>query len=206
VYNLPIFKNERDVEIPLLLNWLDRNDARYASVLDVGCALSAYLPEVRKLVGYIHGIDIQYDKKIVPYLDEYIVEDFLYADLGYYDYVFSISTIEHVGVEYLPTKLYRELQLEFFSKIVELSKRGFFLTFPYGENDLFAGKYYNGNRRVLDNYLKIARGCKIYKKFISTPDQKDPWGWREIPQELADKATNELSGGVRTICVLEGYK
>ena len=206
MYNLPIFKNERDVEIPLLLNWLDRNDARYASVLDVGCALSAYLPEVRKLAVVLHGIDIQYDRQVVPFLDEYIVENFLYADLPRYDFVFSISTIEHVGVEYLPSKLYRELQLEFFAKMVELSKRGFFLTFPYGENDLFSGFYYNGNRQLLDDYLKLARGCKIYKKFISTPDQSDPEGWREIPQDLADKATNELSGGVRSICVIEGYK
>ena len=206
MYNLPVFYNERDVEIPALLKWLDQNDCRYSSVLDVGCALSAYLPEVRKLVGYLHGIDIQYDLKAVPFLDEYIVEDFLYADLPYYDFVYSISTIEHIGVEYLHSKLYREMQIEFFTKIVELAKRSFFVSFPYGEDDLFGGFYYNGNRRLLDDYLKAAKGCKITKRFISTPNQNDPEGWREIPQELADKATNELSGGVRSICILEGYK
>jgi len=206
MYNLPFFHNERDVEIPLLLQWLDRNDARYASVLDVGCSQSAYLPEVRKLVGCLHGIDLLEDEKVRSYLDEFMVENFLYADLPYYDLVYSISTIEHVGVEYLPSKLYRNLQLDFFSKLLETAKYGVFLTFPYGEDDLFSGFYYNGNRKLLDDYLKIAKGFKVGLKFISTPDPKNPEGWREIPQELADKATNELSGGVNTICVLEVYK
>lgn len=206
MYNLPVFRNERDVEIPLLLDWLTLYTCPGQSVLDVGCAQSFYLAEVRKLPINLTGIDLLFQKDLVPYLDEYIVGNFLFEWLWSFDWVYSISTIEHIGVEYQPTKLYRELQVEAFAKMLELTKRGIFITFPYGEDALFAGYYYNGNKRLLDDYLDMARGCKINKQFISTPDPKNTKLWREIPQNLADKATNELSGGVNTICVLEVYK
>jgi len=206
MFDLPVQGNERDVEIPLLINFLTKNDVKYCSALDVGCAQSFYLPFIRNLVGHLSGVDLLFQKELAQYLDEYIVGNFLFEDLSMVDWVFSVSTIEHIGIEYLPSKLYRELQLEAFAKMLNLARFGLFITFPYGEDILFDGHYYSGNRCLLDDYLKIARGCKIKKIFLSTPDPKDPMSWREIPQDLADKATNFLSGCVQTICVLEVYK
>ncbi len=206
MFNLIIHHNERDIEIPLLIEFLKKNDCFLVSVLDVGYRQNFYAPYVRDLVGCFLGIDIIPDLSLLPFYDELIHENFLFADLLKVDWVISVSTIEHIGVEYLPTKLYRELQLDAFAKMLGTAQRGLFITFPYGEDVFFAGHYYNGNRRLLDDYLKLAKGCKIKKIFLSTPDPKDPESWREISQELADKATQEMGNRVNTICVLEVYK
>lgn len=206
MFDLPIFHNERDVELPLLRQFLRKNGAFLSSVLDIGPWEQGSTKICVEEAGYVDAIDPVRWPEVEKMVGIYYQENFLLADLPYYDFVVCVSTLEHIGVTPLPTKLYRECQIEAFAKILEIIKRGAFITFPYGEDDFFAGQYYNGNRKLLDDYLKLARNFKVYKKFISTPDHTDPESWREIPQDLADKATNELSGGVNTICVLEVYK
>lgn len=206
MYNLPVFHNERDIEIPLLFEFVRKMDGQYLSVLDVGCSFAAYTKELKGMVGELHGVDLLRQENIVQDLDFFYQEDFLTADLPMCDLVVSVSTIEHVGVEYLPSPLYKELQITTFAKMLSLAKVGLFLTFPYGEDILMSGFYYNGHRSLLEIYEDLARGLKIKKSFYSTLDPKDPAGWREIPQDLADKSTGCLAKGVDTICVLEVYK
>ena len=204
--DFPIFNNERDIEIPILIQWLERNDCQMGSVLDVGCAFSQYASEAKPRAGEYHGLDLIEDKTVTQYLDRFIHGNILFADVPMYDWIFSISTIEHIGVEYEATPLYREFQIEAVHKIARLAKRGFLLTFPYGEDDLFKGRYYNQNKKLLEEYMEGMKGYKIHNAFISTDNPQDPAGWREIPQSLADKATNNFDGRVYTIAVMEAYR
>ena len=172
----------------------------------MGCAFSQYASEAKPRIGEYHGIDLTDDPKVTPYLDKFTKGNFLFEPLPFYDWIFSISTIEHIGVEYEATPLYREMQIEAVHKIARLAKRGFLLTFPYGEDDLFKGFYYNQNRKLIDEYKKEMEGAKITASFVSSPNPDDPDSWREIPQAAADKSTNGFNGRVYTICVIEGYK
>lgn len=201
-----IFQNERDIEIPEMLEFIDKNDGRYGSVLDVGCAYGQYTHELGLMCGSLDGVDILPDEKVRPYLDNFFHEDFLLVDLPKYDFVVSLSVIEHVGLEYLPSKLYKELQLEFFAKIVRLAQRGFWVSFPYGEGILYSGYFLNQNRAMLGGYEYLARGFKIKKQFYSTSDRRNPALWAEVGQEVADKAINDKAEGVSTICILSGIK
>jgi hypothetical protein len=206
MYSLPYFHNERDVEIPLLVEWLEKNDCQLGSVLDVGYRQNHYAPFAQISSGYLMGIDLIPDPSLYQFYDELVHEDFLYADLPKVDWVFSISTIEHIGVEYSPTLLYRDLQLFSLEKMVKLANMGVFLTLPYGEGILFSGKYLQWGHRELEEAKAILKGTKYQTKFYSTPDPKEPGGWREVRKDLADKSTGDLSKGVDTIAVLEVYK
>jgi hypothetical protein len=197
------YHNERDVEIPLLKNFLTKYDGNYSSVLEVGCAFAGYTPDVRLLIGEYHGIDIIYDSAVSASLDKYIISDFLYEELPAYDLIFSVSVLEHIGVEYTPTKLHRELQMFAIEKMIRLARMAVFLTFPYGEAILFAGKFRNFCRKDLVEIKRINHNQDYKKIFISTPDPADPMSWREIPQELADKSTQGNGDQVNTVCVLE---
>ena len=204
--NFPFQQTERDIEIPLLLDFVKRNNNEYHNLLDVGCMQSLYLPLIREYFGAIHGIDLLSDQGNMKYLDKFYLEDFVYAELPTFDVVISVSAIEHIGVEYLPTKLYREYQMVAVQKIIELTKKALFITFPYGEDIFVEGHYYQHNKKSLEEIKKMLQGMDYKIAFWSTPDRTKKGSWREIPQSLADQATNELSGGVNTICVIEGYK
>ncbi len=199
-------QNERDIEIPLLFACLRGQIGLSNKLLDVGCMQSLYLPVIRKMIGVIHGIDLLSDYENMKYLDKFFKEDFLTAELPSYDLIISVSAIEHIGVEYLPTPLYREYQMLTIQKIINLSKRALFLTFPYGEDIFVEGHYYQHNKKSLNEIKEMLKETEFEITFWSTSDRRKENNWHEIPQDLADKATNELSGGGNTICVIEAYK
>jgi SAM-dependent methyltransferase len=206
MFDYPIFGNERDVEIPLLFHFLSVYNEKLGSVLDVGCAFAKYHAKLRQYCGVLHGIDLLEDKEVEKNLDRYFKDDFLYADLPQYDFVISLSVIEHVGVEYTPTDLYREFQEIFFEKLIRTARRGVFLTFPYGEDILFSGKYHQHGRKQLNRYLPFCYRYKTEMRFFNNPNPKNPDGWREVSIKEADKSTGDLSRGVDTICELEILK
>lgn len=199
----PFFQNERDIEIPLLIDFVSRHTGYTSNLLDVGVNHATYLPELRKRIGVLHGIDLTVPHPIMPLLDKFFQGDINIIELPRYDLVISISTVEHIGVEYYQTANYRELQIEAVRKMALLAKRAAFVTMPYGEPILNCGHYYQWNARVLEETRREIRPLKMKTTFWSTPDRIKQGSWREVPQTLADKATNELSGGVNTICVIE---
>ena len=206
MFELIFQKNERDVEIPRLITFLNNHNEGMESLLDVGARGSLYSPVLRTLFSRSWGIDLLPDPSVEKNYNEYIVGDFLYADLPLFDFVVSVSTIEHVGVEYVPTRLYKTLQKIFFTKLTETARKGLFVSFPYGEAILFDGFYNVIDRTMLDDFKKDLKGWKSEIQFISANDPTDAYSWREIPQSLADKATNGLTGRVNTICLIEALR
>ena len=206
MFELTFQKNERDVEIPRLITFLNNHKEGMESLLDVGARGSLYSPILRTLFPRSWGIDLLPDPSVMKNYSEYIVGDFLYEDLPLFDFVVSVSTIEHVGVEYVTTRLYKELQKYFFTRLTKTARKGLFVSFPYGEAILFDGYYNNIDRTMLEEFKKDLKGFQYNIQFISANDPTDAYSWREIPQTLADKATNGLTGCVNTICLIEALK
>src|SRR6185369_647825 len=94
--------NERDVEIPALLGFLEARRGTFASVLDVGAHHSAhyYAPLVRaRFPGVVYdGVDIVPDPETAGLIDTYHVGNVTEVQLGPYDLVSCVSTIEHCGI------------------------------------------------------------------------------------------------------------
>lgn len=78
------FRNERAVEIPICLDWLERFKGR--DILEVGNVMSHYLPVTWTVVDKYEAGPGIVNVDIVDYRPD-----------GGYDLVFSISTLEHVG-------------------------------------------------------------------------------------------------------------
>lgn len=84
-YNTTLM-NERAVEIPILMDWLSRNDLEEGSCLEVGNVFAHYFPEIatnRRIV------DAYEEAEDVENIDVFAVR-------GSYDCIFAISTLEHV--------------------------------------------------------------------------------------------------------------
>lgn len=204
MYNLPTFGNERDLEIPLLCQFLQKLDGAQKSVLDVGAAQAAYYDAIAPYVGPWHGIDLLPRPEGIPAGWHYQKGDFLYDETPMADLVYSVSTVEHVGVEYVPNPLYLELQVEFIRSIVNHAREAAFITLPYGEGILVAGRYYLCGRSQMDLYLDVLRDEYVNLKFFYNPNPRDPAGWREVSQKEADRSTGDLSGhGTDTIAVMQ---
>lgn len=84
---------ERDVEVPWAI------DNATGTVLDVGCAESEYLKDVRDngQVNQVDGIDVRYIQPVG--VDGFYLGDIRHIVFPHrYDTVLAISTIEHVGL------------------------------------------------------------------------------------------------------------
>ncbi len=204
MYNLPTFGNERDIEIPMMCQFLQKLDGDKKSVLDVGAAQAFYYDTIKPFVGPMHGVDLLPKPEGYPEGWHYQQGDFLYDEVPAADLVTCISVIEHVGVEYVPNPLYQELQVEFMKNLAEHARVAAFVTLPYGEGILIAGQYYLCGRKQMDLYLNVLKDYYVNLKFYNNPNPRDPAGWRECTQDLADKSTGAISGhGVDTIAVMQ---
>lgn len=116
------YKNERDVEIPLLLQFI-RDHPDIEKALDVGCARSLYACQVKDLVKAFDCIDFEKDEGVSQCYDQYFVGDLLEKSVGIYDLVFAISAIEHYGVKHKFSSCPICSQLEMVRKMTAAAKK-----------------------------------------------------------------------------------
>src|SRR3989338_26764 len=113
--------NDRDIEIPALLDFMSRHREKFASLLDVGARYSHlyYAPLVRQQFPnvFYDGVDICPDPDTAKLLNTYHVGNVTEPFLGPYDLVTCISTIEHCGLTSYKRDDIKAEQLKVFSRV-----------------------------------------------------------------------------------------
>lgn len=199
------YKNERDVEIPLLLDFI-RTHTGIKKVLDIGCARSIYVPEIRKLTKIFDCIDFEEDKKLTPFLDNYFLGDATEAPLDIYDLVFAISVIEHYGIKQKPTINYQDKQIELVKKIGEFSDKYIFLTFPFGQLGLVKDEFAIVDDVLLAMFGDVLSEYKLETEFYFNLNPQSGAKWAKTTLALASVVSHDKELGVRCICVLKGVR
>lgn len=198
--------NERDIEHPALIDFI-KNHKDIKSILDVGAFYSynTYANEVRPLVKNYCGVDILPDPITKKILDIYIVGNVM-DQTGSYDLVSCISTIEHSGVSTYHKKNYQKEQLEVFKKLLSLSKKYVFITFPFGLPAIHENEFANIDQKQLDSFIKLCGKANVSLKFYFSSAPQQQIMFEKISEDEANKVEYIPELGTRCVCVMEVFK
>ena len=218
-WTLNKFNNERDLEVPVVLNWVKKLGREHSSIdlLDVGAHYShaTYAHEVRSLIpspNTYDGVDILPDPETAKVLDNYLVQDVKTLDGPYayrYTHTMCISVLEHSGINpYQSTNIEAE-QLAVFEKILNLGPRGSLFTFPFGSPGVYPKEYSNIHLDLLMRMDEISNKVFGLNSYFDTkfyfsdfPPRGTPW--KELSLEEASKVPLRVDVGVvQCVCVLE---
>jgi len=199
------YQNERDVEIPLLINFI-KSHKDILSVLDVGCARAFYLEYLKGLVDKLDGIDFEEDENAVCFLDHFFQGDFMGGNFEKYDLVSSVSVIEHYGVKQIPVENYQDKQVELVKKIGRTSLKYIFLSFPYGQLTVAPGKFSIVDDVLLSMFGDVLDEFKPIPEFYFNNNPQAGKEWYQVEQAFADSQEYNERLGVCCICVLKGVK
>lgn len=198
--------DERAVEIP----WAISCYCGERRVLEVGCGFCTpeYIERLKALpIEELHGIDISsvgcpdFIKKTAD------IRDTGY-DTGYFDMIFCVSTIEHVGMDngrYLPAaetvSRAKRPDVESILEMKRILKSGgkLVLTMPFGKSKDY-GWFIQYDKNMLDSLLK-ASGMRLLRKDFFKYDN----GWcmcaeKELSHLLYND--NEAPAACGAACVL----
>jgi hypothetical protein len=198
--------NERDVEIPALMDFLEARRGRFVSLLDAGAKYShAYyatlvrgsFPEVA-----YHGVDLVPDPETVRIVDAYHVGNVADVDLSPYDVVTCISMIEHCGMPSNTCGDAAAERLRVFRRLSSLARRYLFLTFPFGAEGMVPREYANVTRDELDRFVDEAEG-RARTSFYYNEFPQGREKWRRLSADEASKVPVRVDRGVQCFCVLE---
>ncbi len=204
------FGNERDAEVPLFLEFLER--VKPTSLLDVGAHYTHayYAKEAKAIMGPwpYRGIDLAMDLETAKVLDQYIVGDFMREDRRESaDAVSCISTLEHFGAPLPQSYIRSARQYSGAVRIFETARRAAFLTFPFGLPGWIPDHYSNITDALLWDICETgtALGFSMRSSFYAS-ETPQSGGWAEVSHEAAHVAPLRADKGVECICVLEAMK
>ena len=198
--------NERDVELPALLNFVDKHKDKIKTALDVGCAGSLYLHSLKKRIQVVNGIDLISYPTSEKILDNYWVGDAIRTPLEKHDLVVSISTMEHVGISPYKADNYLEEQDDFFRTVYLASSKFIFMSFPFGIGFLPVESFQNITNKQLSMFLTTLESDSYQLAFYHNEQPAVGKKWVEISREEASRETYMIQYGVRTVCHLEVEK
>ena len=195
--------NERDLEHPALIDFI-KSHPDIKTALDVGAHYSwyEYAQEVKTLIPNYDGVDILPDPKTEAIIDKYWQKNVLDMD-GKYDLVFCISSIEHSGISTYKSDNYRAERMRVFQKIVDLSKKYIFITFPFGQEALHEGEFANVTKEDLTNFINMVHPGKYETHFyFSESPFVDKIPYTEVDLEFASNVEYKRELGTRCVCFL----
>lgn len=198
--------NERDIEIPALMAFLEARRGKFFSLLDIGANHShAYyaglikkgFPEV-----VYDGVDVVPDPETEKLLHKYHVGNVTDAYLGPYDVTTCVSTLEHCGITSYRRDDIRAEQLKVFERIATLTKKYLFATFPFGQEGRVRDQYANITPELLKEFIRIAGGTARARFYYNEfPQGREKW--REVSAESSSRVPVREDRGVQCVCVLE---
>jgi hypothetical protein len=200
-----MFNNERDVEVPALLEFIARHKDGIGSLLDVGAYYSHayYARQVRELVGVYDGIDIVYDPDTAAIADHYIVgnvNNFGVSQL--YDCVVCLSTLEHCGISTYMVGDYLAERDRVFRKCIDLALHFAWFSFPVGKPYYLPGEFANIDVDTLVRWVQWAeaRGWRVDAEFYYL--NEDGQTYRQVESEVALAHEYDLSRIQQSFCIL----
>ncbi len=198
-------KTDRDLELPLFAEFLEKNADKISSVLDIGAHYSAdyYASNLRKYVQNYVALDPNFDKAVAAIADEFIISGFFEANPAPADLVLCLSTLEHFGMYPIKYEDYRFKQECAFTKMVGLAKKFLWISFPVAKTSLIPGEMSPIDEEQLEDFEMLVAGNKVQTSFYWSdgPQAGFPWHTSTRAQCFAYDYANEL--GNRAICVME---
>ncbi len=200
--------NERDVEVPALISFLS-DGGWTSSILDVGGHYSwyTYAPKVRALMAesmYVVS-DLLEDPPTKEIVDEYIVGDasLIAAQGRKFDLVFSVSVLEHVGINPIRAEDPVLDRRRLFTSICQMAKKAAFLTFPYGREGEYPGQYENVILEELIDFKDIASkyGFSLITQFFFNLFPQGRELWSEVSISRASEIEMDRERGVQCVCL-----
>lgn len=182
------YYNNRDIEIPIVLQFL--NDFGYGiyTLLDVGAhdSHASYAPMVAEFMKdrpAYHAIDILPDPITSQMVDQWFGGNFIEFDHEPYDCVISISAIEHAGITTYKDASPFAQRLKIIDNIFALSKKFVFITFPFGLPALSHEQYENITDDELQLFEKAAQVydfVPLFKEFFFNPFPQEKRKWISV--------------------------
>lgn len=207
--------NERDVEIPYVLDRVSEYQDQITSLLDMGShyAWFTYGEQLRQITGKarLDGVDILEDPKTAQIYDHYYVgdiQDKTIKRLQQYDCVISISSLEHSGISTYKKPDWKAEQRAVFKKMYETAKKYLFVTFPFGMPALDPGQFGMIDQDQFWEFAKLTKefimsDIRFLPSFYIRNEDKT---WREVTMEEAAGFVYDPGKGVECICCLQVIK
>jgi hypothetical protein len=200
-----IENNERDIEVPSLISLVQQY--RPKTFLDVGAHYSwyTYANPIKMIVEQYDGLDIIEDPKTAEVIDKYMVTnvtDFISSIK--YDFVSCISVIEHSGISTYKTEDYRLERIKVFEKLVQLSRKYLYITFPYGAPGVVENQYANITKEDLSEFNNIATkyGFSFEPYFYFNEFPQGRMFWSAVSSSEASSIPLDVTKGVQCLCSL----
>lgn len=199
--------NERDIEIPTLLE--DLKKLQPSSFLDVGAHYSwyHYAQQVRDVLpdARYHAVDILSDDKTAAIADKFFRGNVLDLEIPCANFVCCLSTIEHCGLSTYQLEDFRAEQDRVFQRIIALSDPYAFLSFPFGQDNVYPGEYAN----ITDNQLSRWQECvwmagrKYQCEFWYNEFPQGKLLWDQCSRHEAASVPMRKNRGTQCICMMK---
>lgn len=203
--------NERDVEVPFMLQFVTNNINKINSLLDIGGCYSyyTYANELRTILNekLYDIVDLQSCLCSSNIVNNYYVNDVTKLKKQY-DAITCISMLEHVNVNPLTKYNYTKKQLSVAKHCIKLAKKYFLFSFPFGADALFYNEYSNitlNQLNVLKQYC-VSQNWSINTNFYFNEFPQGREKWIEITESRASTIAMVGEKGVQCICIFTGIK
>jgi hypothetical protein len=201
----PIEHNERDIEVPSLISLVQEYKPK--TFLDVGAHYSwfTYAPAIKLLVEQYDALDLIEDPKTAEVVDKYMITNVTdFVSSIKYDFVSCISVIEHSGISTYKSEEYKIERIKVFEKLMQLTKKYLFLSFPYGAIGMVENQYANITKEDLSEFMLIAikYGFSFEPYFYYNEFPQGGEAWAIISSKEASKVSLDQTKGVQCVCLL----
>jgi len=199
---------DRDLELPVFYEFLEREKDHIQSVMDVGGHFSAgyYAPTLRKYATFYDVLDPNYDQKVDAIADRFIEADATKYDFDEYDLVLCLSTIEHVGQYPVKYEDYKKARLDLFQKLLKAAGKYLWISFPVGQERVISGEMAIVSPLELDQWLELTKPYQTTVGYFFSPGPQAGYPWRKAEREECIHHRYEDKLGNQTICILEVKK
>lgn len=207
VYDI-VRKTDRDLELPVFAEFLERTKQTIGSAIDVGAHHSAgyYAPLLRTYVDFYDALDPNDDPLVHPFVDRFLVADAETHSFDPYDLVLCLSTIEHVGIYPVKAVDYKVKRRKIVEKMIKAAQKYLWISFPVGLPFVDPGQMAIVDGAELDDWLELMRYCQVTAGFFRSqgPQAGFPWGACNR-EDIIDLPYQEHLGTCG-LCVLEVRK
>lgn len=194
--------NERDIEVPLLLNLVERFKPRL--FLDVGAYYSwfTYGADIKPRLAddcVYDGCDILPRPQEDIYVDHWFHNNVTKIGNVSYDFVSCVSAIEHCGITTYQMKDVEDEQYRVYMKMLNIATKQLFITCPYGLPGRFEGQYQNITTEQFELWWLAAdaAGFKVEPQFFYNEFPQGRKKWTTISREEASRVPLDLTKGVQ---------
>jgi hypothetical protein len=203
-----IRRTDRDMEIPVLVDFLERFNGKYQSVIDVGAHYTAgyYADEIRKRAKKYHALDPGFDFAVAKIADRFIEADAVHYDFAKYDMVVCCSTIEHVG-QY-PYRYKDDLKMRkiLFKKMLNSAQKYFWISFPVGLEYIDDGEMRIITKEELESWEELIKPYKYEIGFYFSGGPQAGHPWLPNSREKCLNTPYNVRLGTQSLCVIELQK